>query len=61
VQSVLNDLNVKFGGLVATDDGKLHLIYTEFISPLIKSIHELADENDKLRQEISIIKAHLGL
>ena len=32
-----------------------------FISPLIKSIHELADENDKLRQEISIIKAHLGL
>jgi hypothetical protein len=61
VQSVLNELNVKFGGLVATDDGKLHLIYTEFISPLIKSIHELADENDKLRQEISIIKAHLGL
>jgi hypothetical protein len=61
VQSVLNELNVKFGGLVATDDGKLHLIYTEFISPLIKSIHELADENDKLKQEISIIKAHLGL
>jgi len=61
VQSVLNDLNAKFGGLVATDDGKLHLIYTEFISPLIKSIHELADENDKLKQEISDIKAHLGL
>jgi hypothetical protein len=61
VQSVLNEFNAAFGGLVVTDDGKLHLIYTEFISPLIKSIHELADENDKLRQEISIIKTHLGL
>jgi hypothetical protein len=61
VQSVLNEFNAAFGGLVVADDGKLHLIYTEFISPLIKSIHELADENDKLRQEISIIKAHLGL
>lgn len=54
---------VEFSGWVEGNDTyrSQHLIYTEFIGPLIQSVKDLAEENDKLKKEIEDIKKHLGI
>ena len=54
---------VEFAGWIEGNDTyrSQHLIYTEFIGPLIQSVKDLSKENDKLKKEIEDIKKHLGI
>lgn len=63
VKTTIDAHGVEFSGWVeGKDDNKTqHLNYSEFIAPLIKSIQELTEKNQKLEQEITELKKHLGL
>lgn len=63
VKQTIDKHSVKFGGwLEGSDDIKTqHLNYSEFVSPLIKSVQELSQENRELKSQIAEIKKHLGL
>jgi len=63
VKQTIDKHHVNFGGWSeGSDDAKTqHLNYSEFVSPLIKSVQELSQENRELKSQIAEIKKHLGL
>ena len=50
----------KFAGLRHMANGKFALGYTTFVMPLINSVKELKDENDKIKAENADLKARLS-
>jgi hypothetical protein len=51
LKSTLDELNIKFDGLGHDDEKDAYrLTYEELIAPIIKSIQELIEENDKIKE-----------
>jgi len=63
VQNVLNDLNLKFSGLVVDDDkGRtLNLSYGDFVIPLINAVQEQQKLIEDQQKQINELKLTLGL
>ena len=63
VKQAMDDLGIDFGGYqdhtINGGDEQLTISYTEFIAPMIKSIHELKAEGDSLKSEILSLKAEV--
>lgn len=63
VQNALNDLNLKFSGLVVDDDkGRtLNLSYGDFVIPLINAVQEQQKLIEDQQKQINELKLILGL
>lgn len=63
VQNVLNDLNLKFSGLVVDDDKDrtLNLSYGDFVIPLINAVKEQQKLIENQQKQINELKLVLGL
>ncbi|GAB3520647.1 tail fiber domain-containing protein [Emticicia fontis] len=57
IEQVMKDLGVPFSGLKKTEEGTYSLAYSDFIMPLVNSVKELKQQNQKLEQQnASILK-----
>ena len=53
IEETINKLGIKFGGLSNEGPGKMGLIYTDFIAPLVKAIQELDKKMDTILSMIN--------
>lgn len=58
VEDLLNEANVDNAGMLLIDQaGKYGLRYNDFLAPIVKAIQELKGENDRLKEELGLIRA----
>lgn len=60
IEQVMKDLNIPFSGLKKTEEGTYSLAYSDFIMPLVNSVKELKQQNEKLEKQNASILQQLG-
>jgi len=62
VEASAKELNFDFSAIVVpeSEDDMYSLRYAEFVVPLVKAVQELALQNERLKQEIDLLKADLN-
>ena len=59
VELVMKELGAPFSGLKKSDDGKYSLAYSDFVMPLVNSVKELKQKNDRLEKRNEILEERI--
>jgi hypothetical protein len=53
VEAIAKNIGYEFSGLDVDESGIYGLRYAEFVTPLVKAVQELSEQNDNLQKQVN--------